>query len=218
MPPSDSQTFLRELDKKLPALARWKTSQNSAKLPAGTGTTVKKGKSTTDNITSTGRLIDDALEAVEKENLNGAELIPNIPYLHAKDVLDRNPNPPSAPLGDLCAFAVKKSTMPILDADFVTASPPFNIKEWWDAKLEGDARRSRSGAETAPHALIYKERGRYGTPPQGNANFARVQHVLHHLASNGSMPLLLANGSIRSNRGGEGEIRRALLRRISSRA
>jgi type I restriction enzyme M protein len=82
---------------------------------------------------------------------------------------------------------------PDLRADFVMANPPFNIKEWWDGKLEGDAR------------------WKYGTPPQGNANFAWVQHMLHHLAPNGSMALLLANGSMSSNQGGEGDIRRALI-------
>ncbi len=82
---------------------------------------------------------------------------------------------------------------PDLRADFVMANPPFNIKEWWDGKLEGDAR------------------WKCGTPPQGNANFAWVQHMLHHLAPNGSMALLLANGSMSSNSSGEGEIRRALI-------
>jgi type I restriction enzyme M protein len=82
---------------------------------------------------------------------------------------------------------------PDLRADFVMANPPFNIKEWWDGKLEGDAR------------------WKYGTPPQGNANFAWVQHMLHHLAPNGSMALLLANGSMSSNSSGEGDIRRALI-------
>jgi type I restriction enzyme M protein len=81
---------------------------------------------------------------------------------------------------------------PDLRADFVMANPPFNVKEWWDAKLEGDPR------------------WQYGTPPAGNANFAWLQHMLHHLAPKGSMALLLANGSMSSNSGGEGEIRKAL--------
>jgi type I restriction enzyme M protein len=96
----------------VPALARWKTLQDSAKLPAGTEITVKNGKTTTYKITSTGKLIDDALEAVEKENpklknvlnknytqlqidpanLAGlVDLIATIPFqhadLHAKDIL-----------------------------------------------------------------------------------------------------------------------------------
>jgi type I restriction enzyme M protein len=82
---------------------------------------------------------------------------------------------------------------PDLRADYVMANPPFNISEWWDGKLEGDPRWV------------------YGTPPKSNANFAWVQHMLHHLAPTGSMALLLANGSMSSNTKGEGDIRRALV-------
>ena len=82
---------------------------------------------------------------------------------------------------------------PDLRADFVMANPPFNISEWWNGKLEGDPR------------------WKYGTPPKGNANFAWLQHMLYHLAPNGSLALLLANGSMSSNSGGEGEIRKALI-------
>jgi type I restriction enzyme M protein len=66
----------------LPALARWKTLQDSAKLPAGTEITVKNGKTTTYKITSTGKLIDDALEAVEKEN-------PKLKNVRVASVCDR---------------------------------------------------------------------------------------------------------------------------------
>lgn len=82
---------------------------------------------------------------------------------------------------------------PDLRADYVMANPPFNIKDWWHAKLEGDIR------------------WKYGTPPQGNANYAWIQHMLHHLNDNGSMGLLLANGSMSSNTNNEGEIRKALI-------
>lgn len=82
---------------------------------------------------------------------------------------------------------------PDLRADYVMANPPFNQKEWWNAKLEGD------------------ERWKYGTPPKNNANFAWLQHMLHHLAPNGSMGLLLANGSMSSMSGGEGDIRKSLI-------
>jgi len=82
---------------------------------------------------------------------------------------------------------------PDLRADFVMANPPFNIKDWWNAKLEGDVRWE------------------YGTPPQGNANFAWMQHMIHHLKDTGSMALLLANGSMSSNTNNEGEIRKALV-------
>jgi type I restriction enzyme M protein len=81
---------------------------------------------------------------------------------------------------------------PDLRADFVMANPPFNMKEWWSAKLEGDARWE------------------YGTPPQGNANFAWMQHIIHHLAPDGRAGIVLANGSLSSQSGGEGAIRKAL--------
>jgi type I restriction enzyme M protein len=82
---------------------------------------------------------------------------------------------------------------PDLRADYIMANPPFNVKEWWDGSLEGDVR------------------WQHGTPPQGNANFAWLQHMLHHLAPSGSMCLLLANGAMSSNTGGEGDIRKALV-------
>lgn len=82
---------------------------------------------------------------------------------------------------------------PDLRADFVMANPPFNMKEWWDAKLEEDPRWA------------------YGTPPPNNANFAWLQHMLYHLAPNGSLALLLANGSMSTSTKGEGEIRQRLI-------
>jgi type I restriction enzyme M protein len=88
---------------------------------------------------------------------------------------------------------------PDLRADYVMANPPFNIKDWWHAKLEGDVR------------------WKYGTPPQGNANYGWIQHMLHHLNDNGSMGLLLANGSMSSNTNNEGEIRKALITGIPER-
>lgn len=82
---------------------------------------------------------------------------------------------------------------PDLRADYVMANPPFNIKDWWHPRLEGDSR------------------WKYGTPPQGNANFGWMQHMLHHLSPTGSMALLLANGSMSSNTNNEGAIRRSLI-------
>ena len=82
---------------------------------------------------------------------------------------------------------------PDLRADFVMANPPFNVKDWWSESLADDVR------------------WQYGTPPKGNANFAWIQHMLHHLAPTGSMALLLANGSMSSNTNNEGEIRKALI-------
>ncbi|MCC5848045.1 MAG: type I restriction-modification system subunit M [Verrucomicrobia bacterium] len=291
----------------VPALARWKTLQDNAKLPPGTKIEVANGKKEEYEIKSLGRFIDDALEAVERENprlkgfieknryarleipqenLGGLiDLIATIPFehadLHAKDILghvyeyflgqfalaegkkggqyftpksivslivemlepyqgrvydpamgsggffvqsERFIKEHGGKLGNLSVYGQESNPTtwrlaamnmairgidfnfgkepansftndqhPDLRADYVMANPPFNIKEWWDGKLEGDPR------------------WKYGTPPPGNANFAWVQHMLHHLAPNGSMALLLANGSMSSNSGGEGDIRRALL-------
>ncbi len=80
-----------------------------------------------------------------------------------------------------------------LKADFVLANPPFNMKEWWHESLAKDVR------------------WRFGTPPEGNANYAWIQHIIHHLAPTGTAGFVLANGSLSSNQSGEGEIRRRIL-------
>jgi len=290
----------------VPALARWKTIQENAPLPSGTEITVKNGKAVTYKITSIGKLIDDALGEVEKENpkLKGVldkrytqlqlpqssligliNLIAEIPFQHegldAKDILghvyeyflgqfalaegkqggqfytpksivnlivemlepfkgrvydpamgsggffvssERFIEEHGGKIGDVSVYGQESNpttwrlaamNMAIrgidfnfgkepantftneqhadLRADYVMANPPFNMKEWWDAKLEGDPRWE------------------HGDPPQGNANFAWLQHMLYHLAPKGSMALLLANGSMSSNTKGEGEIREAIV-------
>ena len=78
-----------------------------------------------------------------------------------------------------------------LKADFILANPPFNISDW--ARDEEDVR------------------WKYGIPPKGNANFAWVQHIIHHLAPTGMAGFVLANGSMASNQSGEGDIRKALV-------
>lgn len=82
---------------------------------------------------------------------------------------------------------------PDLRADFIMANPPFNMKEWNTGVDDNDPRWV------------------YGTPPSGNANFAWLQHMLYHLAPDGSQALLLANGSMSSTTNSEGEIRKALI-------
>ncbi|MDY0208108.1 MAG: N-6 DNA methylase, partial [Pseudomonas sp.] len=82
---------------------------------------------------------------------------------------------------------------PDLRADFVMANPPFNMKEWDTGVSDDDPR------------------WQYGKPPSSNANFAWLQHMLYHTAPNGSLGLLLANGSMSSNTSGEGDIRKALI-------
>ncbi|MDF1500851.1 MAG: class I SAM-dependent DNA methyltransferase [Anaerolineales bacterium] len=82
---------------------------------------------------------------------------------------------------------------PDLKADYILANPPFNISDWGGERLKDD------------------KRWKYGVPPEGNANFAWVQHMLHHLAPGGIAGFVLANGSMSSNQSGEGEIRKALV-------
>jgi type I restriction enzyme M protein len=91
--------------------------------------------------------------------------------------------------GDTLHDDQKKDTK----ADFVLANPPFNISDWGGAQLREDVRWV------------------HGVPPVGNANFAWVQHFLHHLAPNGIAGFVLANGSMSSNQSGEGEIRKSIV-------
>ncbi|MEM6468303.1 MAG: type I restriction-modification system subunit M [Planctomycetota bacterium] len=291
----------------VPALARWKTIQESAPLASGTEIEIVNGKKTTYKITSIGKLVDDALAEVEKENpkLKGVlnknytqlqlppesligliNLIAEIPFQHedldAKDILghvyeyflgqfalaegkkggqyytpksivnlivemlepfkgrvydpamgsggffvssEKFIEEHGGKIGDVSVYGQEsnpttwrlaamnmairgidfnfgkepansftKDLHPDLRADYVMANPPFNMKEWWDGKLEGDPRWE------------------HGDPPKGNANFGWLQHMLYHLAPKGSMALLLANGSMSSNTKGEGEIRETIVK------
>ncbi len=80
-----------------------------------------------------------------------------------------------------------------LKADFILANPPFNVSDWGGDRLRDDVR------------------WKYGAPPPGNANFAWVQHMVHHLAPQGVAGFVLANGSMSSQQSGEGEIRKQLV-------
>ena len=82
---------------------------------------------------------------------------------------------------------------PDLKADFILANPPFNVSDWGGERLADD------------------KRWRYGVPPKGNANFAWVQHMVHHLAPGGVAGFVLANGSMSSSQSGEGTIRKNLI-------
>jgi len=77
--------------------------------------------------------------------------------------------------------------------DYVLANPPFNVSDWGGERLRHDAR------------------WKFGAPPVGNANFAWVQHFIHHLKPTGTAGFVLANGSMSSNTSGEGEIRRRIV-------
>lgn len=82
---------------------------------------------------------------------------------------------------------------PDLKADFILANPPFNISKWGGERLENDVR------------------WKYGRPPVGNANYAWMQHFIHHLAPNGTAGFVLANGSMSSMQSGEGDIRQKIV-------
>lgn len=80
-----------------------------------------------------------------------------------------------------------------LKADFIMANPPFNLSNWGQENLKDDVR------------------WKYGTPPAGNANYAWIQHMIHHLAPNGKIGLVLANGALSTQSSGEGEIRKNII-------
>lgn len=82
---------------------------------------------------------------------------------------------------------------PTLKADFIMANPPFNLSNWGQGKLKNDVR------------------WKYGIPPAGNANYAWIQHMIHHLAPKGKIGLVLANGALSTQNSGEGEIRRRII-------
>jgi type I restriction enzyme M protein len=96
-----------------------------------------------------------------------------------------------ADLGSEREDTFKRDLHKDLKADFVIANPPFNDSDW-----------SRDDTDV---------RWKYGVPPSGNANYAWVQHFIHHLAPNGYAGFVLANGSMSSNQSGEGEIRQAIV-------
>ena len=98
-----------------------------------------------------------------------------------------------ANLGEYNADTFFNDCHPTLRADFIMANPPFNLSDWGADKLKDDVR------------------WKYGMPPAGNANFAWLQHMIHHLAPNGKIGMVLANGSLSSQSGGEGEIRRNII-------
>lgn len=98
-----------------------------------------------------------------------------------------------ADLGPQNADSFLHDLHPDLKADYILANPPFNMSPWGGDRLKTDPR------------------WQYGMPPEGNANYAWIQHFVYHLAPHGEAGFLLANGSMSSNTSGEGEIRRHLI-------
>ena len=98
-----------------------------------------------------------------------------------------------ANLGQSYADTFFDDQHPTLKADFIMANPPFNLSDWGADKLQND------------------KRWVYGLPPSGNANFAWMQHMIHHLSPVGRIGLVLANGALSSQSGGEGQIRQRIV-------
>ena len=98
-----------------------------------------------------------------------------------------------ANLGQSYADTFFNDQHPTLKADFIMANPPFNLSDWGADKLEKDVR------------------WKFGIPPAGNANFAWMQHMIHHLSPTGRIGLVLANGALSSQTGGEGAIRQRII-------
>lgn len=98
-----------------------------------------------------------------------------------------------ADLGKFSADTFFDDRHPQLKADFIMANPPFNLSGWGQDKLLDDVR------------------WQYGTPPANNANFAWLQHMIWHLSPYGRIGMVLANGSLSSQSGGEGDIRKNII-------
>jgi type I restriction enzyme M protein len=98
-----------------------------------------------------------------------------------------------ANLGDYAADTFHEDLHPTLKADYILANPPFNLKNWGGEQLKDNYR------------------WKYGTPPEGNANFAWLQHMISHMSVRGRIGMVLANGSLSSQTKGEGLIRRRIV-------
>ena len=96
-------------------------------------------------------------------------------------------------LGTYAADTFLDDRHPTMRADFIMANPPFNLSDWGADRLTDDPR------------------WQYGMPPASNANFAWLQHMIYHLAPAGKIGMVLANGSLASQTGGEGEIRKNII-------
>lgn len=96
-------------------------------------------------------------------------------------------------LGKYAADTFLDDQHPTMRADCIMANPPFNLSNWGTEQLKDDVR------------------WQYGMPPANNANFAWLQHMIYHLAPGGRMGMVLANSSLSSQSGGEGDIRKNIV-------
>lgn len=98
-----------------------------------------------------------------------------------------------ANLGNTFADTFFDDQHPTLKADYIMANPPFNLDKWGQPQLLEDVR------------------WKFGLPPAGNANYAWIQHMIHHLSPRGKMGMVLANGALSTQTGGEGDIRKNII-------
>jgi type I restriction-modification system DNA methylase subunit len=181
----------------VPKEARWAKLQSGAKQP------------------TIGKIVDDAMVAIEKENptLKGV-----LPKDYSRPSLDKyrlgdiaiygqESNPTTwrlgmmnlairgldANLGGQDADSFHSDLHKDLRADFILANPPFNMSDWGGERLREDAR------------------WKYGIPPVNNANYAWIQHFIHHLSPTGVAGFVMANGSMSTNTTSEGEIRKNII-------
>lgn len=202
----DPDAYLEENIFFVPEEARWKKIADAA------------------HTAEIGVTIDNAMRAIERDNASLKNVLPKnyaSPDLDKRvlgDVVDlftNNMNMDDTEESNADTWKMAKMNMAIrgidanlgpyqadtffndlhrtLKADFIMANPPFNLSNWGQDKLKDDVR------------------WKYGTPPAGNANYAWIQHTIHHLAPNGKIGLVLANGALSSQSSGEGEIRKKII-------
>jgi type I restriction-modification system DNA methylase subunit len=165
----------------VPPEARWSNLKANAKQP------------------TIGKIVDDAMLAIERDNPTLKGVLPK-DYAHPRldksrlgQLIDLITNIRVGAIRGIGGQIAHDDTFhneqfPDLRADFILANPPFNVSDWGGERLCDD------------------KRWKYGVPPASNANFAYVQHFIHHLAPAGVAGFVLANGSMSSNQSGEGEM------------
>ena len=136
------------------------------------------------------RFIDDHSGKIDDISVYGQDSNPTTWKLAQMNLAIRGIEPD---LGKYAADTFLDDQHPTLRADYIMANPPFNLSNWGAEQLKDDVR------------------WQYGMPPAGNANFAWLQHMIYHLAPGGRMGMVLANGSLSSQSGGEGEIRKNII-------
>jgi type I restriction-modification system DNA methylase subunit len=171
--PEDKDEYLAENVFFVPPTARWEYLQyERAKLP------------------TIGKDIDDAMDAIERDNPNLKGVLPKD---YARPALDKKRLGELIDLIGNIGFNEPGQNSKDLLVDYAIMNPPFNVSDY--------------GAESLQDSHLWK----YGVPPAGNANYAWLQLVLNKLSPSGAAGIVLANGSMTSNAGGENEIRKKMI-------